>query len=198
MANIKCFYIEPTGRYNVSLRRYSSGSNDCIDGWIHNASIKIGETDINSASGDLHSHDDPKWPKFCTTCNQYEFKDFDEWQLNHHEIYIDRKTGSLYELGSSVPVGAIWRCTWYEDMKDFTGPDGKSYCVKTPGGDWVIDSRASNCTLPNDNIHKCWVRTGEPPNFTVGKNGNTCAAGAGSIMMKNYHGFLINGELTSC
>jgi len=57
----------------------------------------------------------------------------------------------------------------------------------------MIDSRASNCTLPDDNVHKCWVRHGEAPNFTVDKNGATCAAGAGSIQTSNWHGFLRNG-----
>jgi hypothetical protein len=78
------------------------------------------------------------------------------------------------------------------------GPDGKSLIVLTPGGWWYIDSRASNCTRPDDSIHKCWCRHGEPPNITVDKNGNTCNAGAGSILMRSYHGFLWNGELTDC
>jgi len=68
--------------------------------------------------------------------------------------------------------------------------------VHTPGGSWDIDSRASNCTLPNDNVHRCWVRHGTAPDITVDKNGVTCAAGAGSIICGNYHGFLRNGELT--
>jgi hypothetical protein len=31
---------------------------------------------------------------------------------------------------------------------------------------------------------------------TVGKSGNTCAAGAGSIAVDGYHGFLRNGSFT--
>jgi len=61
---------------------------------------------------------------------------------------------------------------------------------------WDIDSRAGNCALKDDRLHRCWVRTGEPPDVTVGKSGGpTCAAGAGSIQGGDWHGFLRNGEL---
>lgn len=71
--------------------------------------------------------------------------------------------------------------------------------VVLPGGHhWDIDSRASNCTLPEDDDHKCWIRHGTPPEITVDKNGNTCSAGSGSIMMGGYHGFLRNGYLEDC
>ena len=76
--------------------------------------------------------------------------------------------------------------------------DGPHLVVILPNGQpWNIDSRASNCTLPYDYEHRCWVRHGEPPNITVDKNGLTCAAGAGSIMAGDYHGFLQNGALTT-
>ena len=69
-------------------------------------------------------------------------------------------------------------------------------CKLPNGREWDIDSRCSNCTLPDDRIHRCWVRHGEPPNIHVDKNGHTCSAGAGSILAGDYHGFLHNGELT--
>lgn len=47
--------------------------------------------------------------------------------------------------------------------------------------------------------HKCWVRHGDPraSNVTVDKNGDTCSAGAGSILAGDYHGFLQAGVLTA-
>jgi hypothetical protein len=93
-----------------------------------------------------------------------------------------------------LPVGAMF----YADShysEDRVGEDGKSLVVVTPGGWWHIDSRASNCARPDDNVHKCWVRHGTPPLVDVGKNGDTCAAGTGSIIAGNYHGFLRNGIL---
>jgi len=64
----------------------------------------------------------------------------------------------------------------------------------------MIDSRASNCTMPDDNAHRCWVRHGRPEDGTlhVDKNGLTCAAGGGSILAGNYHGFLHHGHLVEC
>lgn len=74
--------------------------------------------------------------------------------------------------------------------------DGPCLCVQTPGGTWNIDSRASNCTMPYDYEHRCWIRHGEPPNITVDKAGKTCSAGGGSIQCGSYHGFLQYGRFT--
>jgi hypothetical protein len=63
--------------------------------------------------------------------------------------------------------------------------------------DRMNPERASNCTMPNDMLHRCWVRHGNPPMITVDKNGPTCGAGAGSILSGNWHGFLRNGELVT-
>lgn len=91
------------------------------------------------------------------------------------------------------PPGAMWFAPWYANY--CKAPDGTCLIVRTPGGDWVVDSVASNCTRKDDKIHKCWVREGIAPNITVGKNGDTCSAGAGSILIEGYHGFLRNGVL---
>ncbi len=75
---------------------------------------------------------------------------------------------------------------------NFTGPALMVVCPN--GRHWNIDSRASNCTMPDDKLHRCWCRHGEPPMITVDKNGLTCAAGGGSIIVGDYHGMLQNGE----
>lgn len=115
-------------------------------------------------------------------------------------VYIRSDNGEEVVNLHNAPVGAIWENTWYEEggMEEWCGPDGKSFTVMTPGGEWCIDSRASNCDMKNDKTHKCWCRHGEAPNFTVNKVGYTCGAGAGSILIGKYHGFLINGFLTKC
>lgn len=112
-----------------------------------------------------------------------------------------------------TPVGAMWWSDWNDEWGyrrrqnyDWPGrkdqpyryhPDAQGRClyVQTPGGSWCIDSRASNCTMPKDNNHRCWVRHGEPPNVTVDKSGDTCKAGAGSIQAGDWHGYLRKGEL---
>lgn len=115
------------------------------------------------------------------------------------EWTIWQRADTKEELGTmgDIPPGAMWRATWLEDLGSgwWKGPDGQVWIVKTPGGDWNIDSRASNCTMKDDNAHRCWVRHGTPPELTVDKNGLTCNAGAGSIQAGNWHGFLRNGFL---
>lgn len=82
---------------------------------------------------------------------------------------------------------------------------GPHLCVVLPDHHiWVIDSRASNCDMKNNRLHRCWVRHGEVPNITVNKEprSHTCNAGGGSILThgpgnkESYHGFLRNGYLT--
>jgi hypothetical protein len=48
--------------------------------------------------------------------------------------------------------------------------------------------------------HRCWVRHGDPRTgkITVDKSGNTCGAGAGSIMIGGWHGHLVHGQLIEC
>lgn len=113
-------------------------------------------------------------------------------------------TVEIFECLSLVPPGAMWDAKWYEDAKGGPwgagkGDDGIWLVVMLPNGTpWVVDHRASNCDKPNDDVHRCWVRHGDPRTgvITVDKSGVTCNAGSGSIMSGDYHGFLQNGELT--
>lgn len=101
----------------------------------------------------------------------------------------------------AAPAGAMWVAGWLGDHRGgpyLCGrpPDGW-LVVRLPNGhDWMPDLRCSNCTLPDDDEHRCWVRHGAPPDVTVDKAGRTCAAGAGSIASGGYHGFLRGGFLT--
>jgi hypothetical protein len=113
----------------------------------------------------------------------------------------DGKGGFRWDGGdwrsiNELPAGAMFFADWYSRK----GPDGRHLVVKTPGGLWHIDGRASNCTMPDDKEHRCWVRHGVAPNITVDKNGNTCGCGCSigqGENWKDYHGFLRNGELVS-
>lgn len=127
---------------------------------------------------------------FSTTGTQTIYRRVD----THEEIITLREhPGACY----ADPHGA-----W--DSKARTkrfGVDGRALVVILPDGcSWYLDSRASNCTLPNDNDHRCWVRRGSPESedLHVDKNGLTCQAGAGSIVSGNFHGFLHNGHLVGC
>jgi len=109
-------------------------------------------------------------------------------------------------LGRELPIGALWDCDRPADgveKKRYlypTGPDGLAIgCCLPNRTTWHIDGRASNCTMKDDTIHRCWVRHGTVGEVLhVDKEGNTCAAGAGSIAVDGFHGFLDHGVLRDC
>lgn len=207
MARIKCFLLEPTGRVHVYLRRYASLKNrdECPggNGHYHNASVFIGEEPeehneegyITNGTKPMPSHDDPRWPVQCEYCG-YAFQESNEWQRNTETIYQRTDTGEEMTI-RDAPAGAMWYAWWHDH---WCTPQGKhALVVKTPGGEWIVDSQASNCSMKEDfkqEKHHCWILHGEPPNVTADKQGGpTCAAGAGSIQCGSYHGFLRSGFL---
>lgn len=223
---MKVFWLEPTNWYELSLRRYTAteyelrddGEKDwekpirlacpLIDGKYsyHTVSVVLDriQSETHPTSGDLFPHDDPRWPAQCG-CG-FAFRDRDEWQVNYHLLYSGALDGQLYTL-RTAPIGAMWDAHWMQR----TGPDGITLVVKTPGGDWMVDSEATNCTDPAANhggqrTHYCWCRHGDPRtgDVHVDKDGPTCGAGAGSIGIGTpgtpgyYHGHLHHGHLTEC
>ena len=118
-------------------------------------------------------------------------------QYERFETISDNITfGYLYDTPSGkLEPGCLYWNTDYPENYYWDNHKGPHLMAVLPNGHhWCIDSRANNCTLPDDRLHRCWVRTGEIPNITVGKGGNTCSAGAGSILSGDYHGFLTKGE----
>lgn len=145
-----------------------------------------------------------------------EMPDVGDWELVRHPCercgqlvrltstggspyYRRPDTGETFGGQRKLPPGACFDATWLHGHPQYCGPDGRALHVVLPTGHvWHVDGRASNCTRPDDDVHKCWVRHGRPEDGTlhVDKQGNTCAAGAGSIMVPGYHGFLRHGYLT--
>jgi hypothetical protein len=114
-----------------------------------------------------------------------------------HVIYRNLKTG---ELTSTLPIGAL-----YASDGGPKGPDGLSIVCVVPFAkegysnkttEWHIDGRANNCDMPGDKEHRCWCRHGTVgEEIHVDKIGKTCGAGAGSIGVPGFHGFLHHGVL---
>jgi hypothetical protein len=199
MAPIKVFFLDPTNRHRRALRRCGRGDNNCVGEsgrWCRAAvEIDIIEASESPISGEIEwPRDDPSWPQTCERCGR-AFTIEDHWLVDHDRFYRRTDNGELITL-RNAPPGACWDASWYHDWR--VGPDGRSLVVICPDGhQWFIDNRCSNCTLPNDDVHRCWVRHGKPEDGTlhVDKNGVTCAAGAGSIQTGKWHGFLHHGEL---
>lgn len=216
----RTFWLEPTDRVAVGLRRYarhgqgSSPERFTCAGGYHSALVFTGEADAVFDDRDGRRvlaeqpevpHDDPLWPTHCD-CG-YHFTEDDHWQGWQEQIYRRTDTGERYTLRGQqpsdvgglpgAPPGAMWDAWWMP--RSWAGPDGVCLMVRLPNGrDWHVDAEASNCTRPGE-PHRCWVRHGDPrtDRVTVDKNGDTCAAGAGSILAGDYHGFLRDGVLTA-
>lgn len=203
---IKCFFLEPTDQVQLSLRRYTEpgchGPGNRMDG--HEAIVVLGDAPVLwGAQGDgrtflgirpeVVAGDDPRWPAKCDFC-AHCFVGFPfHAQLNQDLYYRRTDTGERMLL-DDAPVGAQWYADYYPER--WRGPDGHSLVCRVPGKhDWIVDCVASNCTKPDDAEHRCWVRHGIPPNVTADKDGNTCSAGAGSILVPGWHGYLRAGEL---
>lgn len=199
--NIKCFFLEPTGMVRRSLRRYvaSFQRDTCPTSPIgyHDATVFIDVVDrASDAQQQEWSRADERWPVKCQWC-QHTFTVDDQWQLFREALYRPSHGGEEITL-RDAPAGAMWWAPWYDGLSGgpFLGQQlAHTLVVKTPGGEWMPDMRASNCTMPFDDDHHCWVLHGLVPNVTVDKNGKTCGAGGGSISQSGYHGFLRNGEL---
>lgn len=124
-----------------------------------------------------------------------EGPDGKSWPLGVEARYRRPNTGEEWAR-HELPPGAMFDAFWMPAA--WRGTDGISLVVILPTGHgWYVDSEAANCTRPGE-PHHCWVRHGDPRTepVTVDKNGDTCAAGAGSIAVEGYHGFLRDGILT--
>lgn len=204
---IKCFWMVPLEKCRYWARTYEPTEDSqpkCpVTGSFHNASVLMGDGEMeyyDHSSGNkflrMKDEPDPPWNTYPKVCDcGYTFTRAATRHVLHRQLYKRADTGEEVTV-EEAPVGAMWNSWWYGKWAQ--GSDGMSLTVKTPGGEWVIDNRCSNCTLPDDNVHKCWVRHGEPPNITVDKNGVTCSAGGGSIAQPGYHGFLRAGYLEEC
>lgn len=195
-----CFLITATQLARQGLRRYGAFNEKHYHSAIN---WELDPVAVIELEDGCHRYDtmepppldDPRWPTRCE-CG-YEFREEDEWQVFGDRWYR-RDDNGLFLVLRKAPPGAMYDATWLHGHKQWCGLDGAAWNVVCPNGcTWHIDGQASNCTKPNDHEHKCWVRHGDAPGFTVDKNGTTCAAGAGSIICGDYHGFLQNGILTA-
>jgi len=215
---VRVFWLERTALVRVALRRltwkdeypcpnyaYGHDASTVILSeaaealWIEqlaDGTHRIRETRIAPA--------DPRWPSTCAACGA-PFPAAAFSQVGAEPLFRGAPDGRRYTL-RDAPTGAMWDATWlhghgHSSSRWWQGDDGISLVVKLPNGnEWMPDSRASNCTLPDDHVHRCWIRHGDPRtgHIHVDKDGVTCSAGAGSIVSGGWHGFLHHDELVAC
>lgn len=208
-----CFLVDECGT-RAWLRIYW---RDPAADHLHNALSLLGDCDRVGDrvwAGAPADYPADRWPTHCETCGQPvppaqvgKVRAGPDGQQPVCQVFYLR----LFAAGAaryvepgrvvadSLPSGAMFWTTWHDTTPcwEWDNCDGRHLQVVLPNGRvWEIDGRASNCTLPEDRRHRCWVRHGTPPQVTVDKVGQTCAAGAGSILSGSYHGFLRDGVLT--
>lgn len=209
---IKTFWLEPTNERMVGMRTYTWQDHEgwtCQAGWHESEVVYVERrpVQLDPDGREKPYADDPDWtwPTDCKRCGI-------EIPSPHRQVWsqrIWRRTDTGEErfnhsnpdvAAPGIPIaepGASWDASWLKAMYPDT-EDGIVLIVRCPDGhDWTVDSRARNCTMPDDDVHHCWVRHGDPREcrVTVDKDGVTCAAGAGSIQTPNWHGFLRGGLL---
>jgi hypothetical protein len=157
----------------------------CHDAMLHLFDIPD-KINYNHHGGNPEDYPAELWPTKCIRCGAIAPKDANRQVFNKR--FYDTPSGNL-------EPGCIYWIDWYPEKMYWDNHKGPCLCAVLPNGwEWNIDSRASNCTMLEDRLHRCWCRHGEPPDITVDKNGLTCQAGAGSIQGGDWHGFLKNGE----
>ncbi len=217
-------YIVPYGT-RVWLRVYWDGA--CVRtlgpadqrvSSYHNAMRFFGDDhdpqNTSTLGGQVSDHADASWPTHCEDCGAaVPAPTRLDWAIETPRRQVFRKT--LYATPDRSWIGmpeigdAHW-ADWYECEKNggacihgWTNCDGKHLLVHLPGGtqpenEWHdFMARASNCTMPADTTHRCWIVHGRPEdgNLHVDKAGETCNAGGGSVDTGRWHGCLHNNEL---
>jgi len=213
MAELSCRFIKENG--TKAWLRVFWGSQECLNRWgpgrpgHHNARVPLTETDVVAdwdLGGSADDYPDDRWSSVCDHCSEAVpleklGPDLPYNEQVHRQVFRKRRYNTasgapepgdmFYSIWRQVPTenGTRCSCTW-------SNCDGQHLYVILPNGsEWDVDSRARNCTLKDDETHRCWVRVGDPPNVTAGKTGHTCSAGAGSIAVPGWHGFLRGGKL---
>lgn len=177
---IKCFLLDPVSKIRVWARRYSKGTPNCCpknpgEYSYHDAMNLIGDFEFALPANDSQCEEwtdfvetlrpaigDPIWPAKCDCGASFENSDTIErgGQMFVHRLHKRSDNGELTTL-RDAPAGAMWRGWWMKHEGRYWDWDNQTEApliCKTPSArEWNIDGRASNCTLPNEMLHRCWI-----------------------------------------
>jgi hypothetical protein len=184
-------------------------ANECPNSYglgkpgIHNATVHVRDSEKPEdwdGFGVPEDYPDDRWPTKCDFCGAAvpPMGTGSPTMLGSSGVDVHRQvfTRRLYDTASGRPEpGDLYYVSNHDgaDCPYWDNCPGVHLHGVTPNGeDWDIDGRASNCTMREERAHRCWVLHGRPEdgNVHVDKAGHTCAAGAGSIQVRGWHGFL--------
>lgn len=199
------------------------GKNACPNSYgrgksgVHDAMVRLGENITGHRDHDLggrvDDHVGSRWPNVCDHCGEavppvatarsFGDQQKDGWVLEHQvhrETLYGTPSGSWYGLPQ---VGDMLYEDWYDCAGDcifgWTNCKSPHLIIVMPTEHWWdVNQHAENCTLKEDLTHRCWVRHGDPSKgeiVHIDKVGVTCHAGAGSLSIPGWHGFMHNGDI---
>lgn len=216
-AGCTCYWLEPTGRERVSLRRFTfsvaegdderPGRRNCPESerWGHDASV-LTEIELDTSWETLDDgyivraavpdelcppRDDSRWPTRCDKCGS-PFHDDDQWQVNGLRLFTRSDTGAVHVMkhgyDPGIPGALYDGGPW---MRSRVSEDGLGYVGK--------DGIALVAVCPNG-LHwevdgpatggGRWRRTGDP------RRPETLTVSP-SIVAGDYHGWLQHGAFTA-
>lgn len=197
---MKARFIQAIGSI-AYLRIYWEDAVKCPGMGYHNAMREIARSAIphdQEVGGSAKDYPDAaQWPTQCSDCGQLAPESAHSKRQVHHKTFYNTPDGKKHPGDIYFEDLFGDECRAGECHSGWSNCDGRHLNAVLPNGQhWDMDSRATNCTLPNDTVHRCWVRHGDPVTglIHVDKQGLTCSAGAGSIAAPGWHGFLHQGE----
>lgn len=177
----KMFLIQRAPYARRSLRRFWRSPYG-VHKHFHDASVVIDPQfdcpgdDNGRAEGEGLYKGDPRWPTACA-CG-YAFTPEDHYQTVEDRLWSGCPDGKLYVLREHPP-GATWIADWFSDEGpngQYTGPDGKVWCVMLPAGvEFLLYSHCSGTP------RRKWSVEGTPPLVNVSPSIN---------QEGEYHGFI--------
>jgi hypothetical protein len=204
---VQCRFVRRVG-WRATASVWWGEADTCQPGLghiiVHELRRGVGETPPGAHEGWMDWH--PQVGDPCDRCGA---------GYGTHEHHHAGGTSPVYDTPSGgLEVGNLFWADWHHrdehgnprPCPPYCGgwtncPGRHLYAVTPDGHHWDIDSRASNCGLPQDHEHRCWCRHGDPeadpPTIHVDKTCSTCAAGGGSIDTGTYHGMLHHGAFTA-
>lgn len=204
-----CFWVEPTGRARLSLRRFYFAPSEngsmpayryraCPESeWGCDATVTLddyvwarfrtdgdfGKVLLTVPRSQRPRASDPRWPTACSACS----RPFDRHAVRqvNQSLEYERADGTLLTMkGHHSPehAGALYDLWWRGFDRNPAASDDLDVTAVCPDGThWHIDHRASSGGY--------WTRTGDPrdpESLTVSP----------SIQTGAYHGFLQSGRFT--